>query len=152
MKNVLKYFLLLVIAIGIGIAPMEAKSKKSIELPEKVEARVENKVEETTKKITKELTLTDKQVRKVHAIKLQEARAIEWQRLENGKSQHDIKNEILLIKADASKKVSKVLKRDQRVLWEVKKENYVYNPGLLENIKDVYKQTKENIQEKLGLD
>lgn len=138
-----------ILVVGMTSYFVDAKPRKTFELPEKVISRTESKVEEITKKIQKEIGLTEKQLNKVYAIKLQEAQAIEAERLDTKKTQHDIKNEIILIKADANKKVSKVLKKNQRVIWEVKKENFTYNPGIIENLKDVIKHTKENIQEKL---
>lgn len=149
MKRFFQFLLMSILVVGIATASVDAKPRKSFVLPEKVIARTESKVEELTKKIQKEIGLTEKQLQKVYAIKLQEAQAIESQRLDTKKTQHEIKNEIILITADANKKVSKVLKKDQRVIWEVKKDNFAYNPGILENLKDIFKNTKENIQEKL---
>lgn len=149
MRKFVHYLFITVIALSLVSFNVDARPRKTIELPEKVISRTESKVEEITKKIQKEIVLTDKQVSKVKAIKLQEAQSIEVQRLEPQKSQHEIKNEIILIKSDAEKKISKVLKKNQRVLWEVKKDHYEYSPGLIENLKDVFKNTKENIQEKL---
>lgn len=150
MKRLMNYLLLLTFLMGGMISQLDAKSKKDIVLPEKVQTRVETKTEETLSKLERELSLSEKQYRKIYDLKLKEAVAIESKRMDKTLSQHDVKNTIILIKEESAKKISKVLKRDQKVLWEVKKENYVYNPGFWENMKDVYKQTKENLQEKLG--
>ena len=75
---------------------------------------------------------------------------IEKERANTSKSQLKIKNEIILLNNESDKKIHKVLKKDQDVIYEAKKDDYKYNPGLMEKMKDFYKDTKENIKEKLG--
>lgn len=153
MKSLIKYLILATVMLGtISVSELSAKGKNSYELPEKVVRKIESKVEETTKVITREIGLSEKQTKKVYAVKLAEAKGIETARADKAKSQHEIKNTILLINDTANKKVLKVLKKEQKILWNARKDKFAYNPGFLENLKDLYHQTKENVQEKLGLD
>lgn len=153
MKSLIKYLILATVLLGtVSVSELSAKGKQTYELPEKVVQKIESKVEETTKSIAREIDLTEKQTKKVYAIKLAEAKGIETTRADKKQSQHEIKNTIILIKNAANKKMLKVLKKDQKVLWNERKDKFAYNPGFLENLKDLYHQTKENVQEKLGLD
>lgn len=153
MKALIKYFVLAAVVFGaVNMQDVVAKPKKEYHLPEKLTTKIEGKVQELTQSITKEIGLSEKQTKKVHAIKLAEAMDIETVRADKTKSQQASKNEILLIKNDANNKILKVLKKDQDVLWNAKKDKFTYSPGWMENLKDIYQQTKETIQEKLGLD
>ncbi len=153
MKALMKYFVLVAVVFGaITIQDVTAKSKKEYNLPEKLTTKIEGKVQELTRDITKEIGLSEKQAKKIHAIKLTEAMDIETVRVDKAKSQQESKNEIILIKNNANNRILKVLKKDQDVLWNAKKDKFAYSPGFMENLKDIYHQTKEAIQEKLGLD
>ncbi len=126
------------------------KPKTEIVLSDKLQMKINEKVADITKKMTKDLNLSTKQTKKVGAIKLCEATSIEKERANTSKSQLEIKNEIILLNNESDKKIHKVLKKDQDVIYEAKKDDYKYNPGLMEKMKDFYKDTKENIKEKLG--
>lgn len=153
MKSIIQYLFIAIIATGtLSSQKILAKNSKSeIVLPEKLQVKINKKVADMTKLMSKDLNLSDKQFKKIEAIKLAEAIAIEGERSQADKSQLEIKNEIILINNEANKKILKVLKKDQDVLFEAKKSEYKYSPGMLENLKDLYKDTKENIKEKLGI-
>ncbi len=153
MKTMIQYIFIAVLSIfTFNLQELQAKPPKpETLLSEKLQSKVNEKVTDLTKKMTKELNLSTKQTKKVHAIKLSEAFGIEVERNNNAKSQQDIKNEIILILNQADKQIYKVLKKDQDVLYESKKSDYRYNPGLMEKLKDIYKDTKEIIKEKMGI-
>lgn len=153
MKIIIRYLLIAILTVStITIQETHArKSKTEIVLSDKLQNKINEKVADITKKMTKDLNLSTKQTKKVQVIKLAEAVSIEQVRSNTSKSQQEIKNEIILLYNDSDKKIHKVLKRDQDVIYEAKKSDYKYNPGLLENMKDLYKDTKESIKEKLGI-
>lgn len=152
MKTITRYLLIAILSISaITIQEVQArKPKTETVLSDKLQTKINEKVADITKKMTKDLTLSTKQTKKVQAIKLCEATSIEKERANTSKSQLEIKNEIILLNNESDKKIHKVLKKDQDVIYEAKKDDYKYNPGLMEKMKDFYKDTKENIKEKLG--
>lgn len=153
MKSILRYLLIAVLTVAsVNMQEVQAKkSKTEVVLSDKLQIKINEKVADITKKMTKDLNLSTKQNKKVHAIKLAEATAIEVERTYTSKSQQDIKNEIILLSNQSDKKILKVLKKDQGIIYQAKKSDYKYNPGLMENLKDIYKDTKESIKEKLGI-
>jgi predicted homoserine dehydrogenase-like protein len=152
MKSIIQYLLIAILTIStLTIQEVQArKSKTESVLSDKLQIKINEKVVDITKKMTKDLNLSTKQTKKVGAIKLCEATSIEKERANTSKSQLKIKNEIILLNNESDKKIHKVLKKDQDVIYEAKKDDYKYNPGLMEKMKDFYKDTKENIKEKLG--
>ena len=155
MKSIIRYFLIAVLTLNtIAIQELHAKkSKTEVVLSEKLQGKIQEKVGEVTKKMTKDLNLSPKQTKKVQAIKLAEATSIEAERNNVPISEYNTKkNALILIIYEANKKIHKVLKKDQAVIYEAKKSEYKYNPGLMENLKDLYNDTKETIKEKLGMD
>lgn len=153
MKSLIRYLFIALLSVAtLNMQETYAKKPKvEVVLSDKLEAKINSKVNELTNKMSKDLSLSAKQAKKVHSIKLTEVRAIEMERNNDLKSQQEIKNEIILISTASDKKVYKVLKKNQDILFEAKKSDYRYNPGLMENLKDIYKDTKENIKEKLGI-
>ncbi|MCO5230953.1 MAG: hypothetical protein M9958_07320 [Chitinophagales bacterium] len=147
MNNVVKYIFIVVLALNAFNA--DAKPKKEFNLPEKLNQKIEKKIENVSKDIENEIGLSERQSKKVYAIKLLEAKEIESLRLNKAKTQKEINNEIILIKNDTEKKVEKVLKKKQKPLWEAKKSQFEYNSGLLEKLKDFYYKTKEELKKKL---
>jgi sugar-specific transcriptional regulator TrmB len=153
MKSMIRYLLIAVLTVtSVNLQEVQAtKSKTELVLSDKLQIKINEKVADIIKKMTKDLNLSSKQTKKVHAIKLSEATAIEVERGNKSKSQQDIKNEIILISNQSDKKILKVLKKDQDIIYSAKKSDYKYNPGVMEKIKDFYNDTKENIKEKLGI-
>ena len=151
MKSIFQYLFISIIAFSnISIQEIFANnSKNEIVLPEKLQSKINEKV---TEKMTKDLNLSTKQSKKVFSIKLEEAISIEEERSDLTISEYNSKkNALILIVYEANKKILKVLKKDQDVIYEAKKSDYRYNPGLMENLKDLYNDTKESIKEKLGI-
>lgn len=148
MKNVIKIFT--IGALMISTMTFNAVTAKPLDNHTSKEAneKLEAKIRETSKSIAKEIGLDAKQTDKVYSIKLEEAKAIEAVRADKSIAQNETNNKILMIKNDANGKIEKLLNKDQKVLWAAKKDNFDYNPGFFENVKDKYNQTKENIQER----
>ena len=154
MKSIFQYLFISIIAFSnISIQEIFANnSKNEIVLPEKLQSKINEKVTIVTEKMTKDLNLSTKQSKKVFSIKLEEAISIEEERSDLTISEYNSKkNALILIVYEANKKILKVLKKDQDVIYEAKKSDYRYNPGLMENLKDLYNDTKESIKEKLGI-
>ena len=154
MKSIFQYLFISIIAFSnISIQEIFANnSKNEIVLPEKLQSKINEKVTIVTEKMTKDLNLSTKQSKKVFSIKLEEAISIEEERSDLAISEYNSKkNALILIVYEANKKILKVLKKDQDVIYEAKKSDYRYNPGLMENLKDLYNDTKESIKEKLGI-
>lgn len=152
MKTIIQYLLIAILSVSsFNILETQAKNPKvETVLSEKVQVKINENISDLIKKMSKDLSLSTKQTKKIHAIKLGEATEIEIER-SHSKSQQEIKNQIILISNDADKKIMKALKKDQEVLYEAHKSEYKYNPGWMENLKDIYKDTKEAIKEKLGI-
>ncbi|MCO5233515.1 MAG: hypothetical protein LC105_00150 [Chitinophagales bacterium] len=147
MKDIIKFILGAFLVLS--IFSVDAKPKKELNLPEKLNQKIEKKIDNVSKDMANELGLSERQTRKVYDIKLLEAREIEALRLNKSKSQKEISNGTILIKNDTEKKVEKVLKKKQKPLWEAKKSDFEYNQGLLEKLKDLYHKTKEELKKQL---
>lgn len=149
MKSLLKIFSVAALVIAIALPAFEVKAKtNSFDNHDDAHKKLEAKIKETTQTIAKDIGLDEKQAQKVYDIKLEEAKAIENVRADKDIAPSETKNKILLIKNDANTKVSKVLTKEQKVLWDAKNKNYEYNPGFIENVKDKYQEKKEDIQER----
>lgn len=148
MKSVIKF--LTVVALFLGTITFQSVSARVLDnqTSAEFEQKLAAKITETTKSITKDIGLDEKQSAKVYDIKLAEAKSIEAVRADKNIAPNETSNKILIIKNDANSKVEKLLSSDQKVLWNSKKSNYEYNPGFMENVKDKYNQTKENIQDR----
>ncbi len=148
MKSVIKF--LTVVAFFLGTVTFQSVSARVLDhhTTQEFEQKLAEKISETTKSITKDIGLDEKQSAKVYDIKLAEAKSIEAVRADKNIAPNETSNKILIIKNDANSKIEKLLSNDQKVLWNSKKTSYEYNPGFIENVKDKYNQTKENIQDR----
>lgn len=150
MGNALLKLLLLVsiVIFSSTMSGVNARGKKLAPLPEKVMAQLENNSQKTVQLMDQDLNLSDKKVKKIYQLKLQEAEQLARIKMNSNLSKRDVNSQSLLIKGETDRQILRKLKKNQQVLYLAHKNDYEVKDNIFEKMKGWWNSAKES----LGID